>query len=483
MAFSPKDNKVVTGGNDNTAAMINLATEKQIFRIFSQDSIRDAAFSPDGSWFVTVSDDHQIRIWDTLNGDQRLAMSQDGIVTHVVISPNGQWLATTGDDRTTRVWDARTGAEIFQIPLNASGAQLAFSNDGQYLISTDQNGGIDIWNLSGLAARLDSIPFNGIMDNAQYSPTGELLAVSEQNRVWLLRPDLETGVLSRPQSTSSVSFGSNIKELVFSPDGKFLGISTDGKEVGLADIENHRVKRAEVSSAIKSIAFSPDSQQLITSDSNGNIQAWDVDGEKLVENPGYEYPQASTLVASAEFLALGSKGKIQIIGIDANGGTSVLEASGENTLLTSNQSGSVLASTDSSGRIQIWSYQNGAFTVLSSLIKEQAASLAINAKGSLLAVGTAKNVFLIDTASGQEIARIPHRDLVSGISFSPDGKYLATVSYKVLQVWEIAKIEQIKSDDLIPTACSRLVGQFNETQLEAQFDDSAILCENLLAQQ
>lgn len=483
MAFSPKDNKVVTGGNDNTAAMINLGTEKQVFRIFSQDSIRDVAFSPDGSWFVTVSDDHQVRIWDTLNGDQRLAMSQDGIVTNVVISPNGQWLATTGDDRTTRVWDARTGAEIFQIPLGTSGAQLAFSNDGEYLVSTDQNGGIDIWNLSGLAARLDSIPFNGIMDNVQYSSSGELLAVSEQNRVWLLRPNLETGVLSRPQSTSSVSFDSNIKELVFSPDSKFLGISTDGKEIGLSDIENHRVTRAEVSSSIKSIAFSPDSQQFITSDSNGNIQVWDVLGEELAENPDHEYPQASAVAASEEFLALGSKDKIQIIGIDANGGSRELESPGENTQLAFNQSGSVLASTDSSGRIQIWGYQDGAFTVLSSLIKEQAASLAVNARGTLLAVGTAKNVFLINTASGKEIARIPHRDLVSGVSFSPDGKYLTTASYKVLQVWEIGKIEQINSDELIPAACSRLAGQFNETQLEALFDDSAILCENLLGQQ
>lgn len=483
LAFSPKENKVVTGGNDNTAAMINLGTEKQVFRIFSQDSIRDVAFSPDGSWFVTVSDDHQIRIWDTLNGDQRLAMSQDGIVTNVVISPNGQWLATTGDDRTTRVWDARTGAEIFQIPLDASGAQLAFSNDGQYLLSTDQNGGIDIWNLAGLAARLDSIPFSGIMDNAQYSPSGELLAVSEQNRVWLLRPNLETGVLSRPQSTSSVSFDSNIKELIFSPDAKFVGISTDGKEVGLSDIDNHRLNRADVSSSIKSIAFSPDSKQFLTSDPNGDIQAWDVLGEKLVENRNHEYPRASAIAVSTKFLALGSKDKIQIIGVDSNGGTTELEAAGENTLLAFNQSGSVLASTDSSGRIQIWSYQGSGFTPISTLIKEQAASMAVNPKGTLLAVGTAKNVFLIDTAGGKEIARIPHRDLVSGISFSPDGKYLTTASYKVLQVWEVAKIEQIRSDDLIPAACSRLVGQFDETQLEAQFDDSAILCENLLRQQ
>jgi hypothetical protein len=53
----------------------------------------------------------------------------------------------------------------------------------------------------------------------------------------------------------------------------------------------------------------------------------------------------------------------------------------------------------------------------------------------------------------------------------------------VLQVWEIAKIEQIGNDELVPTACSRLAGQFNATQLDALFEESALLCEDLLAQQ
>lgn len=483
MAFSPKDNKVVTGGNDNTAAMINLGSEKQLFRLFNQDSVRDVAFSPDGSWLVTVSDDHQIRIWDALTGDERLAMSQQGIVTDVAISPNGQWLATTGDDRTTRVWDAMTGAEIYQIPLDASGAKLAFTNDGETLLSSDQNGRIDVWNISGLTARLDSILFADIASNVEYSPSGERLAVSEGNRVWLLRPDAEAGVLSRPQSTLSIPFDSNVKELIFSPDSNFLGISTDGKELAVYDIENRQLKEAQVPSSIFSIAFSPGGQQLITSNSNEDIQVWEAPGAELVENTEHDYPQAVSLAASEQFLALGAKDKIEIIGLDGNGGSLEIEAAGENTRIAFDQTGSLLASTDSSGRIQIWRYQDGDFSAVTSLLKEQASSLALSADGTLLALGTAQNVFLIDTANGKEIARIPHRDFVSGISFSPDGKYLTTASYKVLQVWEIGKIEQIKGDDLIPAACSRLAGQFSETQLDALFDESALLCGDLLAQQ
>ena len=91
-------------------------------------------------------------------------------------------------------------------------------------------------------------------------------------------------------------------------------------------------------------------------------------------------------------------------------------------------------------------------------------------------MGTAQNVYLIDSATGNEIARIPYRDVVTGVSFSPDGKYLTTVSSNVLQRWEMAKLEKIKSADLVQAACSRLAEKFSDAQLTALFDDPLPLC-------
>jgi hypothetical protein len=48
----------------------------------------------------------------------------------------------------------------------------------------------------------------------------------------------------------------------------------------------------------------------------------------------------------------------------------------------------------------------------------------------------------------------------------------------VLQRWELAKIEQIKSTELVQTACSRLIEKFSYAQLEALFDDPIPLCGN-----
>lgn len=480
IAFSPNNKIVVAGGKDNTVTVSQIATGIELLRISNENWVRDIAFSPDGSWFVTVSDDKRIRVWDTGSGKERLRMLQNSIVTEVKVSANGQWIATTGSDKTVRVWNAGTGAEIFQIPLDAAGAELAFDNHGKYLVSSDQRGAIDIWDISVMAAPEKYVQFNGIVDNVQYSPAGDRLVVSDENRVWLLNPEPLALLTARPQGAPILQFKSNVKDLLFSPDSKLLGIRTEGNEVAVYKIENRGVKTLKVTTPIQSIAFSPDSQQLLTSDSEGKIQTWNVANAELIAQPDDKYTQAFSLATSSSLLAIGSKDNITVIGMNENG-PSQIESSGENTRLVFSQDGSLLASGDPSGRIDIWNDQNGTFTAVASFVREQAVSLAFNPAGTLLAVGTATNAYLIDTATGEEVARIPHIDIVNGISFSPDGKMLVTASSKVIQFWSIENIQHIRKADLLPTACTHLVQNFDAAQWQALFGEEPYrtLCEDL----
>ncbi len=632
IAFSPDNKTIVTGGKDNTALVSQIATGFELLRIPNENWIRDVAFSPDGSWFVTVSDDKRIRVWDTTSGKERLRMLQDSIVTEVRVSLDGQWIATTGSDKTVRVWNAATGAELFQIPLNASGAQLAFNGDGKYLVSSDQRGAINIWDISVMATSEKYMQFNGIVSNVRYSPSGKKLVVSDENRIWLLTPEPLSLLTTRPQGVPLYQFKSNVKDVLFSPDSKLLGIRTEGNEVAIYDIANRWLKNIQVSNPIQSIAFSPDSQQFLTSDSDGNVQAWsafngdgkylvssdqrgainiwdisvmatsekymqfngivsnvryspsgkklvvsdenriwlltpeplslltarpqgaplyqfksnvrdvlfspdskflgirtegneiavydiasrwlkniqvsnpiqsiafspdsqqfltsDSDGNvqvwsvfnaELIDQPDEKHTEVSSFAASSGLLAIGSKDSLTIVDTSEGGATQQIESPGKNALLVFSQDGSLLASTDSSGKINIWKDQNGAFTALTSFVKEQATSLAFNPAGTLLAAGTAKNVYLIDPNTGEEVARIPHIDIVNGVSFSADGTMLATASSKVLQFWNIKDIQQIKRDHLVPAACSRLLENFDAAQWQALFGDEQYrtLCENL----
>jgi WD40 repeat protein len=481
LAFSSKDNKLASAGNDNTA-VIGLSIKKELYRIGNQTLIRDIAFSPDGSRLVTTSADRRIRIWDALNGVEQLAMAQAGSVTDVVFSSDGRWLATTGDDRTARVWDAKTGEEIFQIPLKASGALLAFCNEDKWLITTDESGAIEIHDISIMTVPNLSLstPSESLVDQVQYSPSGERLAVSSENCFWVLTSDSESILKERELGTQNSPFNSNIKKLVFSPNSAQLGLLTEGNELAIYDVERRALEKLKISGTVQDISFSPDSQQLIASDADGKIQVWDIAGAQWSENPVQEDAPVISLATSSQFLAMASADQIHITGADSNGSIPPIGGSAENGLLVFSNDGSLLASTDSTGRIAIWQYGDGKFTTVASFNKARAVSLAFHPKGTLFAVGTATQVYLLDIG-GKELARIPHLDAVNGVSFSADGKYLATASSTLLQIWELDKIQLIKSDELIPAACSRLFENFDPAQWSTFFGNEKYktLCDTL----
>jgi WD40 repeat protein len=288
-------------------------------------------------------------------------------------------------------------------------------------------------------------------------------------------------VIKERQLTERQSpFDSTITKVLFSPDSARLGVLTQGNEVAIYDVERGVSSPLEVSGVVQDIAFSPDSQEFLTSDSDGNIQTWEIASGQWIESPVQAYAPAFSMATSSQFLGIGSTNMISIIGADNDGGIAPLETSGQNTLLAFNKDGSLLASVDSAGRISTWRYQAGQFSVVASFDKERAVSLAFHPQENLLAVGTAAHVYLMDM-DGKELARIPHMDTVNSVSFSADGKYLATASSTLLQLWDLEDIQLINSDELIPAACSRLFENFNAEQWETLFpgEEYRPLCEDL----
>jgi WD40 repeat protein len=472
MAFSPTENKVATAGSD-TIAVANLSIEsekKELYRIPIQSPIRDIAFSPDGSWFVTGSDDRRIRVWETLTGNELRAMSQDGAVTEVTVSSDGRWIASTGNDRTARVWDAATGAEIFQIPLKASGSQLAFTNEDQWLVTTDASGAVAMWDISGIILPELTVSSSSTVNHVQYSPSGEWLAVASEDKVYLLTPDQQS-ILTQPAFGSpTLDLNSNVTKLVFSHDSTVLGVLTEENEVDVYNLTARRRQTVPVTESIQSIAFTPDNQQLVTSDSNGNLQAWDVlNPESPLDIDGF--PQGSALTSAGEVLAIGTPDQIIILSDDGNGAVPAIDFSGDKALLVFSADGSLLASGSASGEVTIFQYQDQQLIKLTSFRKEPAASLAFRPNDMLLAVGTAKYVYLMDVTTGKEVARIPHISTVNGVSFSEDGRYLATGSSQALRFWEMAGIPLVKTEDLIRTACLALPENFDVPQLSALFEE------------
>ncbi len=483
LEFSPNSKFLVSGGADGAAVMVNTASGEELFRVLHDDWVESIAFSPDGSWFVSASDDRRIRVWDARNGDERVRMSQDSFVQTVEVSSNGQWIATTGTDKTVRVWNASSGAEIFQIPLKDRGGVLAFSKNGDYLVSGDDSGEINTWNISMMSAPANYVQFKEFTGNVKFSPSGDWVAASDANRIWLLAlPDGQLSNLTpRPQGEPALRLSDNIYDLVVSPDSKWLGISTNANEYLLYNVDNQYTNKITPTSEVYALAFTADSAHFITGGTDGDVQQWDVKTGKL-ERSLVQYESGVTALAvNSNYLAVALTDKISILDMNSGQGVTEIEALGDHQLLAFNPQGKLLTAADVSGQIKIWKFENAAFSLLQSISKEQAVSISFNPQGNLLAVGTINNVYLIDPITGEEVARIPHKDSVNNVSFSPDGSVLATASLKVVQFWDVAKLQNIETADLIQAACARLIQNFSASQWNALFGNEEYrkLCKNL----
>jgi WD40 repeat protein len=480
MAFSPDGKFLVTGGVDGYAVVTRVSTGEEVYRRLHEDWVTDIAFSADGAWFATVSADKRIRLWDTADGEERLRMSQDGGITEVRISANGQWIATTGADRTVRVWNVSTGAEMFQIPLSGEGSALGFNRDGSVLAAGDAAGEIGLWDISVVPVSQTFLQFDAATGGVQYSPSGEWMTASAGPQVWLLKPGQFASPTSRLLTNPSLALNGDVASLTFSPDSVWLGVATVNGGVLVYNLQT-RQPRTIISSGLEhQIAFASDSGSLITSASNGAVEVWSLSSFAKTADWAAEGSGVTSLAVGPSRIALGVTDAINLL-TPAGEAAEKLESPGDHTLLAFSADGSLLASSNSAGLIEIWRQENGAFVRTGSIRRDAVHSLAFNPEGTRLAVGTATALYLIDPFTAEETTRIPHSGSVEGVAYSPDGSTVATASQRTLQFWAVGALEEIRSDGLVTAACMRLTANFSPAQWSNLFGAEAyrVLCEQL----
>jgi WD40 repeat protein len=482
LKFSPNSRFIISGGADNYAVGYDTQNRQEIFRLLHSDWVTDIDFpSGDSSWFATASDDSRVRIWELSTARERLIMFQDDAIADVTISNNGRWIAATGSDETVRVWSAYSGVEMYQIPLRTFGTSLGFSNDDTRLITSDGNGRLGIWDISEMTAPVDFVEFDKLTWISKFTPSGDRVIVTEANRVWSLNPQDLTRQGTRPSGNPIFEFRDDIYDLVLSPDSLTVGLSTYGDEYFIDNLQTRIPVRVSPSGDAYALAFTSDGSRFLTGTTEGALESWNIKTGEQIHSLSID-GSISSLAVSPERVAVGLMDRIFLMDPNAEQKTGELSAPGDNQHLAFNADGSMLASVNSSGQIQSWRLRNGSFEPLNSITKERTYSIAFNPRGTLLAIGTVNNVYLIDPASGEEVIRIPHKGIVYNVYFSPDGATLATASQKVVQLWDVSAMQGFETDDIVMAACSRLLQNFSQSQWIAFFGAEQpyeVLCDKL----
>jgi RNA polymerase sigma factor (sigma-70 family) len=357
--------------------------------------VTSLAFHPKGKVLASAGQDNSVRLWDLATGKllRRLTPNRRefgvALVHAVAWSPDGRYLAsgTSMLDATVRLWDAHTGKELQAFSdLRFDAYAVLFSADGRELMAGGRDKKICVWDLKGV------------------QPTRLLSSHVDE-----------------------------IRALALSADGKVLACCGTG--ISLLDPVTGKVIRLlKGLDKVRSAAFSPDGNTLLSGDESHHIRVWDVATGKEIHTISNQLNIAAALAPTGRLLAsAGTEIRFwdtttwkKIRTFPGYGG-------GEPTLAFS-PDGKLLAISGHDQVVRLWDVATLKEKELPPGHQSPVGSLCFSADGKTLASTSDGTLRLWDTASGTETGRkgrLAGNRRFSGfhsVRFTPDGRQLVAAS-------------------------------------------------------
>ena len=394
---------------------------KEIVKIdHSKANILSNQFSNKLNCLISLHQDGTVNFWNIdalLNNasdlqikKQRMVLQSGhiGNINSVDFSPDGKTLMSVSNDQNILFWDLKTGLHFNPIRTGFNVSDAAFLDGGDKLYV--QAGGTQIWNPNNgrLIEDVDAQPY-GI-----YNPLCDVLVTNAQNdynalQLWSLNPVKKGKKLSlKGEDTSNPSVlaisndGNTILVLSNSPDDK--------SRVSLYNTKNGRLTASfsDFSDYVIHGVFSEDSQHIALGQHDGNVTIIPL----LTPEKRFSF---GTGRFSLKAVPLPS-GQIEWkYNIDFNAAS----LSRVNQLTTY---GDWLVSAGEFGNIAIWDFKSG------QLIQ------------SLRHYDAPPDWFYKNKSYN------PDYNPIVDLKFSPDGKYMASVSKRrSIKLWETARFKLVKT--------------------------------------
>jgi WD40 repeat protein/serine/threonine protein kinase len=377
----------------------------------------------------------------------------------VAYSPDGKRLASGSDDNTVKVWDAQTGRELLSLTGHTGYIYTVdFSSDGMRLASISARydekqekelpGEVIVWD-SETGKQLLTWADAGLGKTVAFSPDGKRIANGSGNEVKLR--DSQTGqVLITASALNGQTFA-----VAFSPDGKRLvcvgGDDPDASgrwppgEIKILDSQTgHEVLNLNGHTRrVRRVSFSPDGKRLASASLDKTIRVWDAEsGQALVNLTGHAGEVYGVAFSPDGTRLASSSGDRSVKLWDAASGRELMAFNGhgaEYVNVVFSPDGKRLATLGDWGAVTILDAEASEARVIQSQHAE--GPIAYSPDGKRLATAGGDTAVIWDVESRKEALTLKHPNIRAGdtggarfyrVAFSPDGKCLATRSWRGL---------------------------------------------------
>ncbi len=455
VVFTPDGKHVAAVDEENALRLWDAATGNEVRKFVGhRENVHSLDVSRDGKWLASASMDRTVRLWEIASGkEMRQFLGHTDLASAVRISPDGKTLASCAADKTIRLWDAATGKEIRQMLGHvALVSEVSFSPDGKTLASASWDHTIRLWDVATGKELPQSRRDGGPLVCAVLSADGKTLAAGHRDggvRLW----DAGTGKPLR----EVVHESSAVVAVALSPAGDLLAARTLDGAVNLYETATGKPRHALVPTTPRaggalssppaadnaaSLAFSPDGKLLAAVDAAGAVTVWDADTGKDKAVPFKSERGVYRVAFSPDGRLLGGACRDSSVRLCGTATWQEVRQLGEpgnrvaaSSLAFAPDGRTLLA--ESPGGPRVWELATG--QLRSRADRGQELFGAYAASGAA-ATAAGQVVRLWSPLLGKDVRTLRgHGAVLSSLSFSGDGRRLATVGGDgTAVVWDVA---------------------------------------------
>jgi WD40 repeat protein len=424
VAFSPKGDVIAAVLFDGSLRLWNAdgTARAVVANAHTGQQVRALAFSSRGDILASAGFDGTARLWN-LDGSPHGAPI-DAHMNHVFsvsLAMDGARLATVGHDNAVRVWN-RDGSPVLELPKGHTDRVMAvaLASDKPLIAVAYKNGAVRLWNLDGTPSGQPA-QVEGYIPALAFSPTEETVALAGTDG-WLRLWDFQGKPRGRPVAIARD--GRRKVSAAFSPEGDMLAVGSSSFHLWKTDRFLWKVPVRPADDII-TIAFSSNSDFIVTGSALGDIQVWNLDGSSRVGplKQRTEWIAAVAVPPEGDYFAAvvgGRTAAITLFNLDGTPRGAPLEGHlGTIKALAFAPKGQLLASGAEEG-VRLWNIPAGTSETLPvGLPIDQ-----IGFTGNLLWARSKQTIFFFNRA--RELVATVHLRSTGLFAWTPDGWFSGT---------------------------------------------------------